>query len=569
MDSVQTIFKHWYRTALGLPAAPIQNVWDGLRLALQTIWKSYFSGFDAAFFQYPQEGYGKWGVPGLVVGTAFGLGHWCWQMTGGVLMAVSHVGCGMLMSSNPSPYDQGLIWDAQEQKWRAYSLDDDKTTVQELLSSLQPSETDGHGSPKHRSHANLRKRKQKVKDLSYYHLLDVSMDASATEIKRAYRKQALQLHPDKNQNMDTTVKFQRLMTVYQTLSNDDARELYDSHGVCWKRRTDASSASSLDIDAFVFMAQLFSTSSTHVSVYTGTLAMASMLDRLLQKTNGLQAKTTTADDDKNTEMKDLQQRQRQIDIALYLRRRIQIFVVGRQGHEHYVRVCQQEALAVANHGGLPYIATIGAALQEIASQVLEHNPISDRWMESTSNQAKRRVLPKITTLLQRAIHQSERKSEPRPQQQQQQQNQRENSTSANHEKNEMPPEERSCDHDKENDSGVSLDIWMQRVSQPSLWKLLWEFHLDDVSNTVRLAARRVVWDDQESDTNHHGDDDDLRFCGQKQRAHALWILGNAFQSVATSAKYERQQNVTDYDATTILEMVQAAFMASIPIPQDD
>jgi hypothetical protein len=46
-------------------------------------------------------------------------------------------------------------------------------------------------------------------------------------------------------------------------------------------------------------------------------------------------------------------------------------------------------------------------------------------------------------------------------------------------------------------------------------------------------------------------------------------LGNAFQSVATSAKYERQQNVTDYDATTILEMVQAAFMASIPIPQDD
>ena len=112
---------------------------------------------------------------------------------------------------------------------------------------------------------------------------------------------------------------------------------------------------------------------------------------------------------------------------------------------------------------------------------------------------------------------------------------------------------------------------MQTVSQPAFWKLLWEYHLDDVSTTLRLAARRVIWDDPsgDDDDNNNNNNNDVRFRRQQQRAHALWILGNAFQNVAADQKQPpQQQQVTDYNASSILEMVQAAFMASIPMPQE-
>lgn len=66
---------------------------------------------------------------------------------------------------------------------------------------------------------------------SYYDILWVSKTASADEIKKAYRKLAMQYHPDKNKG-DTTAekKFKEVNTAYQTLSDESKKKQYDMFG---------------------------------------------------------------------------------------------------------------------------------------------------------------------------------------------------------------------------------------------------------------------------------------------------------------------------------------------------
>ncbi|MCG3769877.1 MAG: Chaperone protein DnaJ 2 [Nitrosomonadaceae bacterium] len=62
----------------------------------------------------------------------------------------------------------------------------------------------------------------------YYTLLGVSPDAPSSTIKSAYRKRALELHPDKNPGKNTTAPFQALQQAYDVLSDQKQREQYDA-----------------------------------------------------------------------------------------------------------------------------------------------------------------------------------------------------------------------------------------------------------------------------------------------------------------------------------------------------
>lgn len=64
----------------------------------------------------------------------------------------------------------------------------------------------------------------------YYDILGVGKSASAEELKRAYRKQALDWHPDRNKSPEATQKFKEINEAYEILSNPEKKAAYDQYG---------------------------------------------------------------------------------------------------------------------------------------------------------------------------------------------------------------------------------------------------------------------------------------------------------------------------------------------------
>ncbi|MDR3268443.1 MAG: molecular chaperone DnaJ [Tannerella sp.] len=65
----------------------------------------------------------------------------------------------------------------------------------------------------------------------YYEVLEVDKQASVEEIKKAYRKKAIQYHPDKNPgNKEAEEKFKEAAEAYDILSNEQKRQRYDRYG---------------------------------------------------------------------------------------------------------------------------------------------------------------------------------------------------------------------------------------------------------------------------------------------------------------------------------------------------
>ncbi|KAJ3601413.1 hypothetical protein NHX12_032381 [Muraenolepis orangiensis] len=64
----------------------------------------------------------------------------------------------------------------------------------------------------------------------YYKVLGIAKDASEDEVKKAYRRQALRYHPDKNKSPGSEDRFKEVAEAYDVLSDAKKKEVYDRHG---------------------------------------------------------------------------------------------------------------------------------------------------------------------------------------------------------------------------------------------------------------------------------------------------------------------------------------------------
>jgi len=64
----------------------------------------------------------------------------------------------------------------------------------------------------------------------FYEVLGISKSASAEELKRAYRKLALEWHPDRNKSPEANEKFKEINEAYAVLSDPKKKETYDQFG---------------------------------------------------------------------------------------------------------------------------------------------------------------------------------------------------------------------------------------------------------------------------------------------------------------------------------------------------
>jgi len=94
-----------------------------------------------------------------------------------------------------------------------------------------------------------------VTERDYYELLQVEPNSTPAEIRKAYRRQALLCHPDKNpeDTEDAKVKFQKLTHAFQVLSDPDLRKMYDREGRDGVRRC----YDEVNYDILVFFTSLF------------------------------------------------------------------------------------------------------------------------------------------------------------------------------------------------------------------------------------------------------------------------------------------------------------------------
>ncbi|XAR57076.1 hypothetical protein NMG60_11025092 [Bertholletia excelsa] len=78
-------------------------------------------------------------------------------------------------------------------------------------------------------HVQLIRKIKRSKD--YYDILGVEKSCSVEEIRKAYRKLSLKVHPDKNKAPGSEEAFKKVGKAFKCLSNDDSRRQYDQTGL--------------------------------------------------------------------------------------------------------------------------------------------------------------------------------------------------------------------------------------------------------------------------------------------------------------------------------------------------
>lgn len=219
---------------------------------------------------------------------------------------------------------QGKRYDGVQRKWVIDNLDEEEEglaeipeddddilkTAEESTNSDVPLETSGVSSI----------TGKKVKEMKYYDILGVPVDATDSKIKRAYYMKARKWHPDKNPSEEAKTKFQEIGEAYQVLGDDKLRAIYDRNGEegLSEDKTD-SAVDSIDpslIFTFLFGNDSFNKIVGRLQIVTQQLVAGA------DNNTSTQALITT-----KTNLIELERR-RVLRLALALRKRIKMHVNG-------------------------------------------------------------------------------------------------------------------------------------------------------------------------------------------------------------------------------------------------
>eukprot|EP01084_Bolivina_argentea_P043037 79317_1 len=164
----------------------------GLSSGLKNVGKGIGAGLATAIAA-PIAGAKEGGLSGFGKGVGVGLVAAVALPLGGVATGLYQIGRGIINTpEHIQKSKENQEWDQKKRQWYTYDL---KKEAEHILNM---SEEDFLASQPGNDEQKKEKQTVNVKDTTYYDLLDIDTDASASDIKRAYYKKARRLHPDKH-----------------------------------------------------------------------------------------------------------------------------------------------------------------------------------------------------------------------------------------------------------------------------------------------------------------------------------------------------------------------------------
>jgi hypothetical protein len=522
--------------------------WAGISSGLKSVAKGTAAGV-ASLIAQPVVGAKQGGIAGFLTGLATGVASCVALPVAGVCVASYQVSRGVVNSAEAvSSASKGMVWNEDSREWYYYNLEQEVEEVarleQERKNLGETGAAAAHGP------------ERKVKDDSYYKLLDVPPNATQRDIKKAYYVKARKCHPDKNHG--DPAKFQELGHAYQILANEQARAAYDRDGLS---DSNDNKLQMQDIDPYIFFAVMFG--SDAVKPYIGELWIANKAETFLKDSNMAQelAANMQPDGRANPELQgqreervkqlleedELVQRKRQVTCGINLRNRIAAFVDADENDENeFVLMVQAEAAEICQSAfGHVFCTTIGKTLELEAIQFLgfsksylgswdAHSASFQKKATNFSNNVK--VLNAGITAI-RAGSKAMKHVENAQKQQMEQ-----NAETADANGKPFTP----LDPNQAKETMDKLEDTL-----PAILELVWAINVRDITKTLKHVCRKLFQD--------AGVTEDIRW----KRAEAIRILGREFYAIGKASETTKTLNDSSGDKEEIKLRAEIAAMTTL------
>lgn len=357
---------------------------DGLKSGFQAVGAGIGLG-AVVLVTGPVQGAQQDGFVGFLKGVASGVCGATCLTAAGAAMGVTQIVRGVVNTPEAIAQVQaGKRWDSKLGVWVP-----DHSNLRQEASEIAGESADGPSDDSDEDDRSKRKAEgRRVADTAYYDIIGVSPSAGSGDIKKAYYKAALRVHPDKNpDDPEASQRFQQLAQAYQVLSDDKLRERYDQMG-----KEGVSESALPSVDPTLFFSMLFG--SEHFEKYIGKLYLAMQTDHIakdLQKDldkrqkmeeGNVPARDVIGDtidremrwaDPKKERRIRRQQMIREVRCAVALCERLDRWVMGRDEAGWILATSQEAAELVHVSFGGRLLRLIGTVYESYADQFVASN----------------------------------------------------------------------------------------------------------------------------------------------------------------------------------------------------